>query len=377
MTVLVGDKVASVPTKTGSVAVSVGSPAIGDTVVSIPTKTGQTLAKVSTVSVGGKCLFVPDSRGKYIAVNPDNYSGTYAWFQQSATTGGGNIGYHACVALSDDSILIIGGYLWRSEVRISTNHGVTWKQQTASAAFGARGMHTAVRLPDDTVVITGGFLYLGGYAPVTKDVYTSTDNGATWTSIGSAPWSARAYHSSVILSTGAILILGGYGDFYTRYNDVWQSIDGGTSWIQQTASAEWQARSEFAAVALHDNSIVIMGGNSVQGGINTPLNDVWRSTNRGVTWTRQTAAAEWSARGNPKAVCMSDGSIMLMGGGDTNEVWRSWDQGVSWAQQTETVGWSPRNTHAVVALSGNKIALIAGDIGVDSSNTDSWEYRRV
>jgi hypothetical protein len=81
-----------------------------------------------------------------------------------------------------------------------------------------------------------------------------------------------------------------------------------------------------------DGSIVLMGG--FDGGIK---NDVWRSTDNGVTWTPQTGSAGWSARYGHSSVAMPDGSIVLMGGYDgggyKNDVWRFTAAGSS-AQHT-------------------------------------------
>lgn len=56
-------------------------------------------------------------------------------------------------------------------------------------------------------------------------------------------------------------------------------------------------------------SIIIMGG--------YPLtNDVWGSTDKGITWTQITASAGWIPRYRHSSVKMPDGSIILMGGRD-------------------------------------------------------------
>ncbi len=141
--------------------------------------------------------------------------------------------------------------------------------------------------------------------------------------------------SSVALPDGSIVVMGGTPNGGTYYNDTWLSTDNGATWTQQTASAEWTARHEFSSVALPDGSIVVMGGYDDTGN----KNDVWRSTDKGATWTRQTAGAEWTARYSQSSVAMPDGSIVLIGGHDdvtgvTNDVWRSTDKGATWTQQT-------------------------------------------
>ncbi len=114
------------------------------------------------------------------------------------------------------------------------------------------------------------------------------------------------------------------------YNDVWRSTDKGATWTCVNANAGWSRRERHASVALPDGSIVLMGGNDGKF-----RNDTWRSTDMGVTWTQQTASAAWSGRYAHSSVALPDGSIVLMGEEwlseiKWNDVWRSTDQGVTW-----------------------------------------------
>ena len=43
-------------------------------------------------------------------------------------------------------------------------------------------------------------------------------------------------------------------------NDVWRSIDKGSSWSLVTSSASWSGRDRHSSVALDSNTIVLMGG---------------------------------------------------------------------------------------------------------------------
>ena len=45
-----------------------------------------------------------------------------------------------------------------------------------------------------------------------------------------------------------------------RVNDVWRSIDKGSSWSLVTSSAPWSGRHEHSSVALDSNTVVLMGG---------------------------------------------------------------------------------------------------------------------
>ncbi len=127
----------------------------------------------------------------------------------------------------------------------------------------------------------------------------------------------------MVLSDGSIVITG--GDNVGSYlNDVWKSVNGGSTWSLVTSSAPWSSKStplsfpsfpyidalhiphsypshplprdpteraRHNTVVLRDGSIILMGGYS---GIY--LNDVWKSGNGGSTWTLQTSSGSWTSR---------------------------------------------------------------------------------
>jgi PKD repeat protein len=179
-----------------------------------------------------------------------------------------------------------------------------------------------------------------------------------------APWtqvtvgdglSVRMTHRTVVMPDGSIILMGGYVGFPqgTPLNDVWRSTDNGATWTQMTANAGWSVRVGFSSVAMPDGSIVLMGGFETNNG-SKPTNDVWRSTDNGATWTQMTANAGWSARAGHSSVAMPDGSIVLIGGyTSTFEVWRLSTRGSSAQNPSHTytklgtylVGLQAYNSH--------------------------------
>ncbi|MBN1135139.1 MAG: exo-alpha-sialidase [Anaerolineae bacterium] len=276
---------------------------------------------------------------------------------------------HTSVALPDGSIVLLGGYgdsrqkdVWRS-----TDQGATWAEMTASAPWTARHGLSSVTLPDGSIILMGGH---DGTFSYKHDVWRSTDQGATWTEMTTAAgWTARRFHTSVTLPDGSIVLMGG-DNGSGSWNDVWRSTDQGATWTQQTAAAEWTARTDHTSVALPDGSIVLMGGYD-----GSRRNDVWRSTDQGATWTQLTSTASWTARSSLRSVVLSDGSIVLMGGSDgsvRNDVWRSTDQGATWTEMTAATLWPARSGHTSVALSDGSIVLMGGSPGGLSGMDDVW-----
>jgi len=290
---------------------------------------------------------------------------TAPWTQVNASAGWSARDAHSSVAMPDGSIVLIGGHnalgdfhdVWRSK-----DNGATWTQVNASAGWSGRSAHSSVAMPDGSIVLIGG---TDGYS-LFNDVWRSTDNGTTGTQVNaSAGWSARYLHTSVALADGSIVLMGGDDDSGYK-NDVWRSTDNGTTWTQVNASAGWSTRGDHSSVVLADGSIVLMGG--FRGG-DYYKNDVWRSMDNGTTWTQVNASAGWSARYLHSSVAMPDGSIVLMGGVDgagqydssyKNDVWRSTDNGTTWTQVNASAGWSGRSARNSVAMPDGSIVLMGG-----------------
>ena len=155
-------------------------------------------------------------------------------------------------------------------------------------------------------------------------------------------------------------------------NDVWRSTDNGVTWTLVNASAGWSARQGHSSVVMPDGSIVLMGGGDSIGNFK---NDTWRSTDYGATWTLVNASAGWTARVEFTSVAMPDGSIVLMGGYDgsfNNDTWRSTDYGATWTQVNVRTGWTARVAHRSVAMPDGSIVLMGG---FDSTNkNDVWRF---
>ena len=98
-----------------------------------------------------------------------------------------------------------------------------------------------------------------------------------------APWRARKGFQAVVLTNNDVLLMGGIDDENNRLNDVWLSSDSGLSWEQVTAAAEWFPRDGFQAVVLKNNDILVIGGRCdlIYGG---DRGDAWISSSGGTNW---------------------------------------------------------------------------------------------
>lgn len=195
-------------------------------------------------------------------------------------------------------------------------------------------------------------------------------NGSNWIPITvGVQWPTRSYCAGVVFNN-KMWVMGGQGTSGTYLNDVWSSGDGVT-WTQETANAQWQARKSLGCFTLPGvNKIFIIGGvNSAA----TALTDVWSSPD-GKTWTQETAQAFQNGRYAFGMATYNNAAWILAGivnGNPVNEVWKSTD-GKTWSIQPQP-NWTPRSYPVVGALS-NGIYLGGG---LTAANEGIYDMNRL
>jgi hypothetical protein len=304
----------------------------------------------------------------------DEVSPPESWVQMTAYAGWTARHSHSSVVMPDGSIILMGGYdggdtndVWRSR-----DYGATWTRVNADAGWGKRIEHSSVVMADGTIVLVGGSNSRG----YMNDVWQSRDQGETWTCVNaSTGWKPRSMLGIAVIPDGSIIVSGGtLAGGYSQFNDVWRSTDKGITWTEMTPHAQWAARYGHRMVTIPDGSIIITGGFTFG---HASWNDVWQSTDKGATWKRVNASAGWQGRILHTSVVMPDGSIVLMGGqiagGYANDTWQSVDNGVTWTQITPDAGWEARFAHTSVVLPDGSIVLIGGWDGREKG--DVWRLR--
>ena len=240
------------------------------------------------------------------------------------------------------SLYVMGGYeapgKYANDVW-ATSNGTNWVLLTTAAAWSARyGLQAASH--NGSLFILGGN---DNPSVIPNDVWVLA-GGKDWQMVGSMPRlsdeQGGRLHHRVLSHGGRLFVLGGI-DGVDR-NDVWSSADGKV-WREdkEDNNAEdednvgWLARRKHGAV-LHNGKMYILGGFGVLAdGISLGYkNDVWSSAD-GQAWVEETAAAEWSARSEHQTVSLGD-KIYVLGGigesGNAGDVWSSAD-GKTWTQE--------------------------------------------
>ncbi|RYY37466.1 hypothetical protein EON62_01110 [archaeon] len=176
--------------------------------------------------------------------------------------------------------------------------------------------------------------------PGTKAAQCATDDDCYAKRFGNAAcvnrvcvcrhWSPRerfavtAANASVFLAGGVTYVQKSWcahhacgSEYAVALNDVWRTDDGGATWRLLIAAAPWSRRADFALAYLTASATLwLVGGREydvTDPDVNLLRNDVWRSSDAGVTWVQNSSTSPWPARCGHFVV--ADSSRLFLGGG--------------------------------------------------------------
>lgn len=272
------------------------------------------------------------------------------------------------------ALVVVGGEWGVTEQAQPTfADGITWTSYAEQTHPGT-GLTTAQARTGILGSLGGNLYYIGlggSGASNPPNVYYSTDDGDTWTTLVTSPaWSGQSLISiqlgatlgsslyivlnnagaSAVWSTSdgpnwtqqssgiaalssslcIALVAHDDGKLYAfSSGEVASSPDGGT-WTLITGAPGWAGRTGFAAYSLNGDLYVAAG---IEAGV--VKNDVWKSTDNGATWSQITAAAAFAARDS--AAYWAYDSKLWIGAGKTNtagttcvsDLWNTSD-GITW-----------------------------------------------
>ncbi|MDR0760780.1 MAG: cadherin-like beta sandwich domain-containing protein, partial [Treponema sp.] len=192
----------------------------------------------------------------------------------------------------------------------------------------------------------------------TNEVFASAD-GTNWSKTFTFPDTMQHYlHSSVVYNNTIYNIGGvkknGQGTWETA-NIVSYSTNGTMFTVASSVSGLTGGVQQHDSV-VYNNKLYVIGGAgwytanpAAENGFE--YRDVWSSTN-GTTWTQETASAEWTGR-NDHTVNANSKGMWLFGGNDgyfKNDLWFSRD-GKTWTKALDAP-FAERATHAAVVRDG-------------------------
>ena len=170
--------------------------------------------------------------------------------------------------------------------------------------------------------------------------------------------------------------MGGWDTQRGRCNDVWMSTDMGLNLECVCYAAQWSPRLHFCCLSTKDGSrIFVLGGDD-----GDYRSDVWVSTDKCRSFSLVNPSCPWAARGEFNSAITQDGQCMLVCGGRTvgdpvkllNDVWRSSDGGISWTQLLISAPWSPRAGASIVLTDESQLFIMCGNQGYQDCCDDIW-----
>jgi hypothetical protein len=218
----------------------------------------------------------------------------------------------------------------------STEGGTPIPQNWAVSVMGEMPMDWEVRdgaeivqLASGRLIMEGGWNFngpwldaLGQPSRLTNQVWASDDLGVTWFLLlahdpappdtGPTARFLPNHVQCLLTHAGHAVLIGGDWEG-SEYGDVWVESNNGARWTRTTQDSPTALRS-FAMCASYKGALYVMGGQVADTDPSTALNDVWRSTDLGVTWT-QLPTPPWSPRGVVQRLTEHEGKLYLVGGG--------------------------------------------------------------
>ena len=277
-----------------------------------------------------------------------------------------------------------GGDRITNEVWKSDDLGETWSLLLPHNRTPPETGPNARFLPGHTVgVVTyNGHAVLIGTDPLTEDgvfygdVWHESNNGQTWTRVSmTAPTADRTLFMCGNYN-GAIYVMGGQRTLYdaaSALNDVWRSVDGGIRWTR-LADAPWTPRGLVYRPIEHNGKLVIVGGGRYSGDVSVALNGVFAFD--GTSW--QTVLPDGHSQFtatfyNP--VTSLSGRLWLFNGYDPKQdielsrAMVSDDNGATWGEFPGGSGGPESHADALVTT-GDRILRVSGQIGERAI----WEF---
>lgn len=218
--------------------------------------------------------------------------------------------------------------LVKDEMRL----GAQWEKISENKFPARRNFGTVVI--DGKIVIVGGYIWKEHREELANDVWLSVDEGATWKQIKENTASptetfTKRQKFGIIVIEKDIYIVGGYSDTGNHLNDVWKSSDLGRTWTEVKRNARFTPRYGHKAIAIGNDIYVIGGYDGRQ-----YFNEVWKSSDFGKIWS-QINNIPFEERQGLGAINYNN-ELLLLGGqnqGTLTDIWRTENNGNIWYKQ--------------------------------------------
>jgi hypothetical protein len=284
----------------------------------------------SSMSSDGAYILVGSSTGLQLSLDSGN---TWVAKTGTASTSG------TCVTMTPDGSKMFGNF---GRMVYSVDYGVNWTTSSPLLSGGATLPSCIATNSAGSVVYVATNSGTGHVTP--DDIFTTSDNGLTYTSLGIG--GDRAWTGIATSASGSYItaVANGYTSGGTFHNNeqIYVSADGGVTWNAKDSARDWRA----VAIASSDSSrqVAVAYGDKV-----------YTSVDHGNTWTPRDSSRNWAS------VCISSDGTRMMAGTMAGARYVSYNSGLTWtAVSGATHDWT------AVSMSGDGARRFSA--GVTSTN---------
>lgn len=178
---------------------------------------------------------------------------------------------HTATLLADGRVLIAGGFgsgvfpspaLNTAELYDPATNSFT---PLAARMRSVRTAHTATRLPNGQVLLTGGQPTNDGDGMATAEIYDPVSK--TFSSVAAPMASPRGGHAAVLLASGRVLLIGGFYQGPGTLKSDAELFDPATQTFTALAARMVRLRASHRAATLPSGQVLITGGGASGAGI--------------------------------------------------------------------------------------------------------------
>jgi hypothetical protein len=275
---------------------------------------------------------------------------------------------HTATALSDGSILVVGGF---SDEEAFPRGAEVYRPDegrfTRSAPMVTpRHSHTATLLPDGRVLIAGGYRE-GTVTLAAAELFDPATNSFVQTGSLVTP---RANHVAVLLRDGKVLIVGGQSAGWTFLSSV-ELYDPATGRFSSVGSMT-AARAGHVAVRLQDGRVLVAGGHNGRRGDLTILSSA--EIFDPATGRFRRAADMLVRRHKYDGVLLDDGRVLITGGSNERDDRGLYDSTELFDPKTERFAAGPTMKLGRYKHAGSSLLLPSGLVLISSGAPQAETY---
>lgn len=258
--------------------------------------------------------------------------------------------YDLTMTQSGNLVAFGSSRVWRS-----TDGGFTWSSVSVSNTYFYQGTSHPT---DGNVLFAAGYRYINSYWRIV--FLKSVNGGQSWSATQLTSGATHAYGRSIGVSQSDpnVILVGGYEPSGTTSQRLYLSENGGTDFTEVTPpSSSNESYMYGAAIHPEDPDIMLAG----------TLYAVYRSTDRGSTWTK-IATQYYNYR---LRYSIADPSLVMAGG--YSNIYRSTNGGLTWS--SVNTGLSGNNfQHVLPSYDNASIAYTGSNAGFFNSTNGgtSW-----